>query len=158
MYVILWESVLIINRVTTCTIDLICLMKFVCPLYKSNDYKVNWLYCNCQWIAFKTNGMHFVLYPKQGNKIKDVVLKGYIFSLAVHLYQNISWVPLPGGEGVGKSYCMFHLLQKPYPYKVSPIGFSQEIKSRHPQAMPVKAPWYQLRGVCRGKSSSFICP
>ena len=77
-------------------------MKFVCPLYKSNDYKVNLLYCNCQWIAFKTNGMHFVLYPKQGNKIKDVVLKGYIFSLAVHLYQNISWVPLPGGGEGGE--------------------------------------------------------
>ena len=31
------------------TIDLICLMKFVCtPVYKSIDYYVNLLYCNCQ--------------------------------------------------------------------------------------------------------------
>ena len=75
----MWESVLIINRVTPCTIDLICLMKFVCPLYKSNDYRVNFLYCNCQRMGLKQNGMHFVLCPKQGNKMKDVVLKWYIF-------------------------------------------------------------------------------
>ena len=31
------------------TLELICLMKFVCaPICKSNDYNVNFLNCNCQ--------------------------------------------------------------------------------------------------------------
>ena len=63
--------------------------------------------------------------------------------------------PLP--RGWGKSYCCC-IVANSCPYEVSPIGFSQEIISRHLQAMPVKAPWYHLLGVCRGKSSSFICP
>ena len=75
-------------------------------------------------------------------------LKGIYFPWRFTYTKILVEYPSLGGERVGKSHCMFHLLQKPYPYKVSPIGFSQEIKSRHPQAMPVKAPWYQLRGVC----------
>ena len=35
--------------IVCCRIDLICLMKFVCtPVYKSIDYYVYLLYCNCQ--------------------------------------------------------------------------------------------------------------
>ena len=61
----------------TCTIDLICLMKFFYRLqvYKSNDYKVNLFYFNCQQlIALKQNVGHFVFFPKRGNKIESVVL------------------------------------------------------------------------------------
>jgi len=46
------------------------------------------------------------------------------------------------GRGGGEEPLFVSLLQKPCPYKVSPIGFSQEIISRHAQAMQVKAPWY----------------
>ena len=47
---ILCKSVLIVNRVrTACTIEFICLMKFVVlHVYKSKDYNVNFLNCNCQ--------------------------------------------------------------------------------------------------------------
>ena len=31
---------------------------FVLQVYKSNDYKVNLLYCNCQQMALKQDGEH----------------------------------------------------------------------------------------------------
>ena len=39
------------------------------------NYNVNLLNCNCQQMTFKKqDGVHFVLYPKQGIKIEGVVL------------------------------------------------------------------------------------
>ena len=35
---------------------------------------MNLLNCNCQQTALTQDGMHFILCPKQGNKIEDVVL------------------------------------------------------------------------------------
>ena len=32
---------------------------------------MNLLSCNCQW-ALKQDGVHFVLCPKQGNKVEDI--------------------------------------------------------------------------------------
>ena len=39
---------------------------FVLQVYKSNDYNVNFLNCNCQLMTLKQDGIHFVLYPKTG--------------------------------------------------------------------------------------------
>ena len=47
---------------------------FVLQVYKSNDYNVNFLDCNCQLMTLKHDGIHFVLCPKQGNEIEVVVL------------------------------------------------------------------------------------
>ena len=86
-----------------CTIDLISLMNFV---YKSNDYNVNLLCCNCQQMALKQDGVHFLLCPKHSSKIEGVFLdrvcilgyfgpkqgQGFKPSAAQHLYTNISQV------------------------------------------------------------------
>ena len=42
--------------------------------YKSNEYNVNFLCYNCQYMALKQDGMYFVLCPKKGNKIEGGVL------------------------------------------------------------------------------------
>lgn len=82
--------------------------------YKSNEYNVNLLCYNCQYVALKQDGMYFVLCPKKGNKIEGGVLSrvcilGYFWpkqgqgfkSLAAHLYPNIAQVPaLPLGLSI----------------------------------------------------------
>ena len=72
------------------------------------DYNVNLLYCNCQKMALKQDGVHFVIFicRKQGNEIEGVVLnrvailgffgpnQGQGFKpSATHLNPNIGWVP-----------------------------------------------------------------
>ena len=49
---------------------------FVLQVYKSNDYNNNFLNCNYQQMTFfnlKQDGVHFVVCPKQGNKIEGIV-------------------------------------------------------------------------------------
>ena len=74
-------------------------------------YNVNLLYCNCQKMALKQDGVHFVHCPEQGNKIKGVVLnrvsilgilrpkQGQGFKPpAAHIYPSIGRLP-PRGLG-----------------------------------------------------------
>ena len=79
-------------------------MNFV---YKDNDYNVNLLCCNCQQMALKQDGVHFLLCPKDSSKIEGVFLdracilgyfgpkqgQGFKPSAAQHLYTNISHPP-----------------------------------------------------------------
>ena len=64
---------------------------FVLQIYQSDDFNVNLLYCSCKKLALKQDSAHFVLCPKQGNKIE-----GQVFKCSVaHLYPNIGRVPPP---------------------------------------------------------------
>ena len=79
---------------------------FVLQVYKSNDYNVNLLFCNCQQMALKQDSMHFGICPKQGNKIEGVDLakqgQGFKLSMAP-LYPNIGQVP----PALGSSHIIF---------------------------------------------------
>ena len=64
---------------------------FVLQIYQSDDFNVNLLYCSCKKLALKQDSAHFVLCPKQGNKIE-----GQVFKCSVaHLYPNTGRVPPP---------------------------------------------------------------
>ena len=81
-YIISFDSVW---KGISCTTNLISYMN---SLFKSNDCNVNLLYC------FKQDGVHFVLCPKQGNKIEGVALNR-VCILVFFFVLNMVRVPNP---------------------------------------------------------------
>ena len=50
-----------------------CTIFFVLQVFKSNDYDNKFLNCNFQQMTLKQVRLHFVVCPKQGNKIEGTV-------------------------------------------------------------------------------------
>ena len=76
---------------------------------------MNLLSCNCQW-ALKQDGVHFVLCPKQGNKVDDifpcrVCILGFFVLNRVRVSNlqrlNYTQIPVEFPRGYGKFYHLF---------------------------------------------------